>query len=323
MSVTGGHHMNDDNELSGMRESLIAEGAGVHMDRPAEAVMARGQKLRLRRRLLRGLSGVTAASTALALALTLPGGGAGFRQVHVNETDWSVNTNRDGSVILQVRKAADPIGLEAVLSQAGVAATVGWNQRCGIPSLTVPSRSVTYWYAPASKTLRARGVVAGNWTVRFQPHQRPSHTVYYVGSLTSKSGHRLVWRILVTVVPSTLHPACGNHLHAIPGPHATPTGSPHPTATPRPHPSCSPRPTASPSPSPHGTLSPLPTRTARPRPAATASPSRTATPRPHPSCSPRPTASPSPHRTPRPSGTPSPYFSPSPQVTPASSPTAG
>ena len=46
MSVTGGHHMNDDNELSDMRESLIAEGAdlaGVHMDRPAEAVMARGQ----------------------------------------------------------------------------------------------------------------------------------------------------------------------------------------------------------------------------------------------------------------------------------------
>jgi hypothetical protein len=321
MSVTGGHHMNDDNELSGMRESLIAEGADVHMDRPAEAVMARGQKLRLWRRLLRGLSGVTVASAALALALTLPGGGAGFRQVHVNETDWSVNTNRDGTVTLQVRKAADPIGLEAVLSQAGVAATVGWNQRCGIPPLTVPSRSVTYWYAPASKTLRARGVVAGNWTVRFQPRQRPSHTVYYVGSRTTKGGHGIVWRIVVTVVPSTRHPTCDNHLHAIPGPHATATGSPHPTATPRPHPSCSPRPTASPS--PHGTLSPLPTRTARPHPAATGSPSRTATPRPHPSCSPRPTASPSPHGTPRPSGTPSPYFSPSPQVTPASSPTAG
>ena len=101
--------MNDDNELSDMRESLIAEGADlaeVHMIRPAEAVMARGQKLRLRRRLLRGLSGVTAASAALALALTLPGGGAGFRQVHVNEAAWSVNTNQDGTVTLQVRKAA-------------------------------------------------------------------------------------------------------------------------------------------------------------------------------------------------------------------------
>jgi hypothetical protein len=305
--------MNDDNELSDMRESLIAEGAGlsgVHMDRPAEAVMVRGQKLRLRRRLLRGLSGVTAASAALAVALTLPGGGAGSRQVHVNETDWSVNTNRDGSVILEVRKAADPIGLEAVLSQAGVAATVGWGQGCGIPPLTVPSRSVTYWWAPASKTVHARGVVAGRWTVRFQPRQRPLHTVYYVGSRTSKSGHGLLWSILVKVVPNTLHPACGNHLHAIPGPHATATPSPRPTATARPHPSCSPRPTATPS--PHGTPSPLATRTARPHPAATASPSRTATPRPHPSCSPRPTASPSPHGTPSPSGTPSPFFSPSP-----------
>ena len=122
MSVTGGHHMNDDNELSDMRESLIEEGAdlaAVHMDRPAEAVMARGQTLRLRRRLLRGLSGVTAASAALALALTLPGG-AGFRQVHVNETDWSVNTNQDGTVTLQVRKADDPVRLEYVLSRAGL-----------------------------------------------------------------------------------------------------------------------------------------------------------------------------------------------------------
>ena len=317
--------MNDDNELSDMRESLIAEGAdlaGVHMIRPAEAVIARGQKLRLRRRLLRGLSGVTAASAALALALTLPGGGAGFRQVHVNEAAWSVNTNQDGTVTLQVRKAADPVRLESVLSQAGVTATVGWGRNCEIPALAVPCKSVTYWWAPQSKTGHARGWIAGGrggWTVRFKAGQRLSNLVYFLGSRPAKTSHGTAWSIVVNVVPGARHPACSNYLHAIPGPHATATGSPHPTATPRP--TCSPRP--HPTSSPHGTPSPLATRTARPHPAATASPSRTATPRPHPSCSPRPTASPSPHGTPSPSGTPSPYSSPSPRLTPASSPTAG
>ena len=320
--------MDDDNELSDMRESLLGEGAGlagVHMDRPAEAVMARGQRLRLRRRLLRGLSGVTAASAALALALTLPGG-AGFRQVHVNEADWSVNTNQDGTVTLQVRKAADPVRLETVLGQAGVTATVGWGLGCGIPALTVPSKGVTYWYAQP-KTVHGRRVIVGGWTVRFQPRQRPSNTVYYVGSRTTKGSHGLVWNIAVTLVPRALHQPCINHLHPVPGPHATATGSPHPTSTGSPHPTATPRPTCSPrptaTPTPRGTASPPATRTARPHPAATASPSRTATPRPHPSCTPTPTASPSPHGTPSPSGTAGPYFSPSPRVTPASSPAAG
>ena len=318
--------MNDDNELSDMRESLIAEGAdlaGVHMDRPAEAVMARGQRLRLRRRLLRGLSGVTAASAALALALTLPGG-AGFRQVHVNETDWSVNTNQDGTVTLQVRKAADPFRLETVLSQAGVTATVGWGRSCEVPVLTVPSKSVTYWYAQPKAAHGEGWVARGGWTVRFKPGQRLSKLVYFLGSRTTKAGHGTVWSIVVNVVPSAQHPTCGNHLHAIAGPHASPTGSPHPTATGSPHPTATPRPTCSPRPHPTSspTFSPLAARTARPHQAATASPSRTATPRPHPSCTPRPSPSPSPHGTPSPSGTAGPYFSPSPRVTPASSSTA-
>src|SRR5262249_53644049 len=149
MSVTGGHHMDDDNELSDMRESLIAEGAdstGVHMSRPAEEVMARGRMLRLRRRLLRGLSGVTAASAAMAIALTLPFGGAGFRQVHVNDAAWSVNTNRDGTVTLQVREAADPVRLESVLSQAGVPAMVGWGESCVTAGRAFPLKGISYGY---------------------------------------------------------------------------------------------------------------------------------------------------------------------------------
>src|SRR5262249_17757018 len=154
----------------------------------------------------------------------LPAGGAGFRQVHVNEAAWSVNTNQDGTVTLQVRKAADPVRLESVLSQAGVTATGGWGRGCELPALAVPSQSVAYWWAQQPKTGHARVWIAGgSWTVRFKPGQRLSNMVYYLGSRATKAGHGVNWSIVVNVVPGARHPACSNHLHAISGPHATPT----------------------------------------------------------------------------------------------------
>ena len=139
--------MNDDAELSQIRESLLAEGAdlaGVHMARPAADVMAKGQALRLRRRLLRGLSGVTAASAAmaLALALALGGTGTGIRQVHVTEADWSVNTGQNGAVTVQLRKVSDPLRLQSVLAQAGVPATVRWGERCAATGWGLPAKNI-------------------------------------------------------------------------------------------------------------------------------------------------------------------------------------
>jgi hypothetical protein len=307
MSVTGGHHVNDDNELSEVRESLSAEGAGlagVHLDRPAEAVIARGQALRLRRRVLRGLSGVTAATAAAALALTLGLSGTGLTQVHVNDTDWSVNTNPDGTVVLHVRKAGDSLRLQSVLIQAGVPARVRWNENCPAPEL--PKLSVL---VPAT----ARQGHGLSYTWRFQPSR--SHLTYVFGKLSSKNKGQGTW--YVVAVPAATHVACTSRVWVIAGagPHATPTTSPRATGTARPHPACTPRPhqTAS----PHGTPTPRATATASPRPAATTSPRRTATPRPSPSCTPRPRATSSP------GGTPSPRESPSPHATPATSPAAG
>jgi hypothetical protein len=272
MSVTGGHHMNDDNELSDVRESLVAEGAGlagVHMHRPAEEVMARGRTLRLRRRLLRGLSGVTAASAAMALALALPLGGAGARQVHVNETDWSVNTNQDGTVTLQVRKAADPARLETVLSQAGVPAVVNWNESCWASVRPKPVKGVAYLPLPrVARTVHSRGWVAGGWTVKFQPAQRPTNLSYFLGSRTGKAGHGGIWSMIVTVVPTTLHLGCAKGPHAISSPHAAATGSPHPTATACPSASPSPYGTPSPSGTPGPYESPSPRVTPASSPAA-------------------------------------------------------
>ena len=72
--------MNDEQVLTAVRRSLIAETddlAGMGVGRPAEEVMARGRVLRLRRRLMAGVSGVAAAGVALALVLACPPPGRG------------------------------------------------------------------------------------------------------------------------------------------------------------------------------------------------------------------------------------------------------
>jgi hypothetical protein len=307
MSVTGGHHVNDDNELSEVRESLNAEGAdlaGVHLDRPAEAVIARGQALRLRRRVLRGLSGVTAVTAAAAIALTLGFSGTGMTQIHVNDTDWSVNTSPDGTVVLQLRKAGDSLRLQSVLIRAGIPARVRWNENCLAPE--PPRLSVVV-------PVTARQGHGLSYTWRLQPSR--SHLIYVLAGPSSRDKGQGTWHVVA--VPAAAHVACTTRVGVIvgTGPHATPTASPRATGTARPHPACTPRPR--PTASPHGTPTPRATGTASPRPTGTASPHRTATPRPSRSCSPRPSPTGSP------TGTPSPRESPSPRATPATSPAAG
>ena len=143
--------MNYEEALTAVRQSLIAERdalAGVHMERPAEAVIARGRARRLRRRLVQGMSGVAAAGAVLALvlALTLGGIALGTRQMHVNLTDWSVNTNRNGTVTVKIRELGDSARLQHVLKNAGIPALVRWGELC---------------LAPRSQYLPTRGIVDG------------------------------------------------------------------------------------------------------------------------------------------------------------------
>ena len=299
--------MDDDNELGEVRESLIAEGdglTGVHMDRPAQAVMARGQTLRLRRRLLRGLSGVTAAGTAMALALTLPGGAAAsFRQVHVNETDWSVNTGRHGAVYVMVKAVPDPHRLQYTLSLAGVQAEVHWGENCLTSVASLPSLSVV---APTFRPLPLvqKGSAPAWRTFTIHPALRPAHTHFVLGWAVSKQlrTRYITW----TVVPVATHVTCtplsifAAHWA---GRRAACTAAerlaPSPLATP------SPGTTAS----PHAT--PSPNTTASPH--ASSSPDTTASPyaSPSPDSSSSPDSSPSPHASPSPSASPSPACFPS------------
>jgi hypothetical protein len=132
MNETGGHQMNDDQVLTAVRWSLIAETGdltGMDMGRPAEQVMARGRVLR-RRRLVTGLSGVAAVAAVLALMLALPFSGTGPRPVHVNLAAWSVNSGPGGAVTFKLSRLSDPARLQHVLAEAGVTAVVRWGENC-------------------------------------------------------------------------------------------------------------------------------------------------------------------------------------------------
>jgi hypothetical protein len=305
MSVTGGHHMNDDNELSEVRESLNAEGAdlaGVHLDRPAEAVIARGQALRLRRRVLRGLSGVTAASAAMAVALTLSLGGTGLRQVHVNDTDWSVNTNPDGTVVLQVRRPGDSLRLQSVLVRAGIPATVRWNESCAVSVWTRASGKFVALHPVASPLPRQR-VTPGWFRLSIRPALIPAHSRFVLSSRPvpaarlpyhrfPQARHRLP--VIVAIVPASaplactggsharigLYPACGTSPSAAPRPGGTPSPSrtPRSRATPSPDPTPSLHATPGPDPAPRPDATPTPHAT----PSAAPSPGGACPPGPHP-----------------------------------------
>ncbi len=123
--------MNDDDMLAAMRSSLTRVKdsiADVHLDRQPEAITARARARRLRR----GLSGAGAAGTALGigLALTLPGGSAPARSVHVNLAAWSVNTTSAGLVDITIRDLKDPALLRQALADAGVPAMVTFGKVC-------------------------------------------------------------------------------------------------------------------------------------------------------------------------------------------------
>ncbi len=246
--------MNDDNELSEVRESLNAEGAdlaGVHLDRPAEAVIARGQALRLRRRVLRGLSGVTAASAAMAVALTLSLGGTGLRQVHVNDTDWSVNTNPDGTVVLQVRRPGDSLRLQSVLVRAGIPATVRWNESCAVSVWTRASGKFAALHPVAS--LRRQRVTPGWFRLSIRPALIPAHSRFVLSSRPvpaarlpyhrfPQAHHRLP--VIVAIVPASAPLACTGSSHAriglYPACGTSPSAAPSPSGTPSPQPGASP-----------------------------------------------------------------------------------
>jgi hypothetical protein len=124
--------MNDDETLATLRSSLTGVKdslTDVHLDQSADAIRARSRGRRVRR----GLAGAGAGGLALGVGLALAvggGSGAGARPVHVNLDAWSVNTQPDGLVYVDVRELVDPVLLRQTLARAGVPAIVTFGEFC-------------------------------------------------------------------------------------------------------------------------------------------------------------------------------------------------
>ena len=99
----------------------------IDLDDSLESVIARGRRLRDRRRMRTGLAATgVAAIAALAVALPSTSGGSSARDagVNVQMAGWSVHTDADAKVTLTMHDLADPDQVRKVLAEAGITAHV-------------------------------------------------------------------------------------------------------------------------------------------------------------------------------------------------------
>jgi hypothetical protein len=274
--------MNDDEILARAWESVSATRAtlaGLHMDAPLQAILARSQARRVRR-LRQGLGGTAAVTAVATLALTLPSGEPGVtaRQVHVNLAAWSVNTTPDGTVTFAMRNVSDPARLQRVLARAGVPALVRYGEICQPHRSPLPTRGIIDPPKPLPPGIDGPFILNTGqllqrlvWVIH--PSKIPHGTRFILSEVTPaqvRSGHiQGEWiRAPDTArVTCTTTPPAGSGwpgwVTPRPRPSPSPTPSVHPSPTPSVHPSASPTPTrpGSPSPTPTRPGSPTPTRT--------------------------------------------------------------
>jgi hypothetical protein len=131
------HDSMDDDALDAMRR-VLSDGQAPGPP-PLEAIAAKAQALRRRRRSGLAAAGSAAAGVAITAALlAAPGHPAtthlGSGPVHVNLADFSVDSNADGTVRLDLsaKRALDAPQLAGVLAQAGVPAVVRVGAFCGV-----------------------------------------------------------------------------------------------------------------------------------------------------------------------------------------------
>jgi hypothetical protein len=114
--------MNDDMITRDLITTVREPFAGVRMGAPVDAVVARGQAIRRRRRVraITGAVAAVAAASALVAVAALPGS----RPAPVNLTAWTVITQPSGTVAVTIRDLRDPAGLQRALRAHGVPAIV-------------------------------------------------------------------------------------------------------------------------------------------------------------------------------------------------------
>ena len=155
--------MNDDLLLA-----KIESVAKPVMRTPVEAVVARGRRLRRRRRLAAtGVVGVTVLAFALVAPVVLPASGP-----FGTSSAWAVDTADDGVITITFREMSDAAGLEASLLAHGLSAHVEYG-----------SDACVYYDATSSRLPVPHGVTqskgisdAAEPSVVIQPSALPSGT---------------------------------------------------------------------------------------------------------------------------------------------------
>lgn len=201
--------MNDHDTLTAVRNRLteVRDSLGdVRMITPADEIVARGR----RRRMRRGLSAVGAACAAvgLAVALALPSGSQA-RPVHVHLAAWSVDTNSNGTVTVTVHELTHAAQLERALAEAGVPAVVTPGQVCLNPQ--------------NQNALDKSGALrSGRTGVVINPSAIPSGTeilfsLFYSHGYTRGKVVGFGWGLVNTGAPLHCHTITGIRVYPAPG----------------------------------------------------------------------------------------------------------
>ncbi|MFC4115183.1 hypothetical protein [Nonomuraea zeae] len=155
-----------------MRESM----EGVHMHTPVERIVAAG-RARRRRKVTAIAAGVAVAGgLSLAVATGGPQVNAPPAGVHVQLAAFSVNSNADGTVTVELTKeqTLDPAALESTLAQAGIPADIRINEFCQSPADIPGFEKVMY----SSKEENGRVMIT------FDPSAMPAGTKIIAGIRT-------------------------------------------------------------------------------------------------------------------------------------------
>jgi hypothetical protein len=124
--------MTDDDMLTAVRDCLVTARdrvAGEQMVRPAEAIINRARRRRLRQGLNTAAAAVIVAVAALAL---LPGGG-GHGTTRASLASWTVTAKPGGQLGVTIRELRDPAGLQRRLRADGVPATIRFTSQLPRP----------------------------------------------------------------------------------------------------------------------------------------------------------------------------------------------
>lgn len=112
--------MNDNELLATVRERF----SDVHMNIPADTILARGRSLRRYRRIPALAAG--SAAVVLGLALGIPALTSGTAPADAKLAAWTVTKEPSGIVLVTVGQLSDPAGLQRTLRADGIPVRVGF-----------------------------------------------------------------------------------------------------------------------------------------------------------------------------------------------------